>query len=88
VLQQQLAAIQQDLREIKELLQHTISAPRSLPAPLTDHSALPSLNLQELEKIAIRQALEVTRWNKRKAAQLLGISPRTLYRKLAAYGLE
>ncbi len=87
-LQQQLAAIQQDLQEIKELLQHNRAAPRSLPAPATDNPSLPSLNLQELEKIAIRQALEATHWNKRKAAQLLGISPRTLYRKLAAYGLE
>ncbi len=87
-LQQQLAAIQQDLQEIKELLQHNRAAPRSLPVPATDHVSLPSLNLQELEKIAIRQALEATHWNKRKAAQLLGISPRTLYRKLAAYGLE
>ncbi len=83
-----LHRIERDLQEIKDMVQQLAHSPRSLPAHHTDATPLPSFNLQELEKIAIRQALEATRWNKRRAAKLLGISPRTLYRKLALYGIE
>jgi transcriptional regulator with PAS, ATPase and Fis domain len=43
--------------------------------------------LDELEKEAIRNALDSTRGNKRSAARLLKISERTLYRKIKEYGL-
>ncbi len=43
---------------------------------------LPSLNLVELEKIAIREALAVTNNNKTKAAAILNISYMTLLRKI------
>jgi len=46
------------------------------------------LPLQTIEKQAIEKAFTLSRHNKRKAAQLLGISERTLYRKLRDYGLE
>ena len=36
---------------------------------------------------AIQQALEEARWNKTRAAGLLGISRRTLYRKLEEYNM-
>jgi DNA-binding NtrC family response regulator len=45
------------------------------------HDVLP-VRLDELEAWAIGEALERTRGNKRRAAQLLGISRDTLYRKL------
>jgi len=41
--------------------------------------------LDELEKEAIKSALDVTRGNKRNAAKLLKISERTLYRKIKEY---
>jgi transcriptional regulator with GAF, ATPase, and Fis domain len=44
--------------------------------------------LDELEKDAIRNALDVTRGNKRNAAKLLKISERTLYRKIKEYDLQ
>jgi DNA-binding NtrC family response regulator len=47
-----------------------------------DPDNLPSLNLIELEKIAIKKALEKTSGNKTKAASLLNISYVTLYRKI------
>ena len=43
--------------------------------------------LDELEKEAIRNALDATRGNKRTAAKLLKISERTLYRKIKEYEL-
>ncbi|GAB4373170.1 MAG: sigma-54 dependent transcriptional regulator [Calditrichia bacterium] len=44
--------------------------------------------LQEMEKEMINRALIKYRGNKRKTAQILGISERTLYRKLKEYDLQ
>ena len=44
--------------------------------------------LEEVERNAIRQALEDAGGNRRQAAMLLHISERTLYRKIKDYGLE
>ena len=42
---------------------------------------------EELGKRAIEAALEEYRGNRRKAAEVLGIGERTLYRKIKAFGL-
>ncbi|MDE0962428.1 MAG: sigma-54-dependent Fis family transcriptional regulator, partial [Candidatus Latescibacteria bacterium] len=53
------------------------------------HAAVePLRTLRDLEKEAIEQALDRVGSNRRKAADILGISARTLYRKLKEYGLE
>ena len=44
--------------------------------------------VEEAEKKAIRQTLQATNNNRTQAAQLLGISRRALYDKIAAYGLN
>ena len=44
---------------------------------------LPSFNLTRLRNEAIRQALEVTKGHKGRAAKLLGVHPNTLTRLLA-----
>lgn len=44
--------------------------------------------LEELEKVAIQQTLKLTEGNREKAAKLLGIGARTLYRKLREYNIE
>ena len=41
--------------------------------------------MAEIEKAAIEAALRETRGNRRKAAEMLGIGERTLYRKLNEY---
>ena len=46
-----------------------------------------TLNLNELGRQMIEKALERNGNNRKKAAKELGISDRTLYRKLKAYGL-
>ena len=48
---------------------------------------LPSLNLNELERLAITQALDRTDWHQGLAAEILGVSPRTLHRKIRSLGL-
>ena len=47
-----------------------------------------NLNLNDLGKTMLEKALERNHGNRRKAAQELGISDRTLYRRLKQYGLE
>jgi DNA-binding NtrC family response regulator len=59
------------------------SAPAAAPAPAG--SVIP---IREMERDAIMRALEETGFDKRRAAQLLGISLKTLYNKLAKYGIQ
>lgn len=47
-----------------------------------------NLNLNDLSKQMLEKALERNHGNRKKAAQELGISDRTLYRRLKQYGLE
>jgi DNA-binding NtrC family response regulator len=62
-----------------------LAAPASsVPKPGT---GLPALDLVALERMAIERALERTSWHQGLAAELLGISPRTLHRKIRALGL-
>ncbi len=44
--------------------------------------------IREMERDLILRALDETNQDKRKAAQLLGISLKTLYNKLAKYGIQ
>ena len=63
-----------------------IEAPRQGPQPVTLTIA-PGMTMAEIEKAAITAALAETRGNRRKAAELLGIGERTMYRKLRDYGI-
>jgi DNA-binding NtrC family response regulator len=56
------------------------------PQPVTLTIA-PGMTMAEIEKAAITAALAETRGNRRKAAELLGIGERTMYRKLRDYGI-
>jgi transcriptional regulator with PAS, ATPase and Fis domain len=48
----------------------------------------PTLDLATLERTTIDMALRRTQGNRREAAKLLGISERTLYRKIDEYGID
>lgn len=61
------------------------------PTPAHNPAAAPSeddLNLAKIERKAIELALRKTQGSRRDAAKMLGISERTLYRKIDEYGLQ
>jgi transcriptional regulator of acetoin/glycerol metabolism len=61
--------------------------PRDQPPPPNVVTIRPGMTMAEIERAAIEAALRETRGNRRKAAELLGIGERTLYRKLREYQL-
>jgi two-component system response regulator AtoC len=69
--------------------------PGDLPPRLQQQTAVPRLNaapqlltLEELEKQHIQVVLRATEGNKKRAAQILGINRRSLYRMAKRYGLD
>jgi DNA-binding NtrC family response regulator len=61
-----------------------IEPPGQPPGPRTITIA-PGMTMAEIERAAIQAALAETKGNRRKAAELLGIGERTMYRKLREY---
>ena len=59
-----------------------------IPANVDHPSRLPPQNLDGMEKSTILRVLAQTNGHQQKAAELLGISRRTLSRKLKLYGRE
>ena len=49
---------------------------------------LPGMTLDDMEREVIRTVLESVAWNRRRAAETLGIGERTLYRKVRKYDLR
>ncbi|MGB9698384.1 MAG: sigma-54-dependent transcriptional regulator [Thermodesulfobacteriota bacterium] len=78
------------------LAQRPLILPEDLPRRIRQEQASPAtvgflpskIPLSELEKIYIKKVLEETGGNKKKAAEILGIDRRTLYRMAARYGLN
>ncbi|HSP86866.1 MAG TPA: sigma-54 dependent transcriptional regulator [Ignavibacteriaceae bacterium] len=83
IMYRALFEIKKDLIEIKDLFynrqneiyQESKKTPQIIP-------------LDQVEREAIKNALDATRGNKRNAAKLLKISERTLYRKVKEYDLQ
>jgi DNA-binding NtrC family response regulator len=46
------------------------------------------MTMADVEKAAIEAALRESRGNRRRAAEVLGIGERTLYRKIKSYQLD
>jgi DNA-binding NtrC family response regulator len=72
------------LIEVEHLPDNVLRAAAPAPAA-TGGSVTP---IREMERDMILRALEETGQDKRRAAQLLGISLKTLYNKLAKYGIQ
>ncbi|MFN2400594.1 MAG: sigma-54-dependent transcriptional regulator, partial [Gemmatimonadaceae bacterium] len=47
-----------------------------------------SSSLDDIERNVIAQALAQTGWHRRRAAEILGVSPKTLWRKIRRYGFS
>ena len=61
--------------------------PPGLTRPSNTVVITPGMTMAEIERLAIEAALRETRGNRRKAAEILDIGERTLYRKLKEYGV-
>lgn len=63
--------------------------PRGGFLPLNpEQEIVPQISLEELERQTIERVLSQVHGNRKKAAQILGIGERTLYRKIDKYGLS
>jgi DNA-binding NtrC family response regulator len=91
-----ILALHRDVREILHVVREggTRFAGESEPFESmrevrTDGGDTPgrTLSLNQLERAAVREALNRSAGNRRRAADFLGISERTLYRKIKEYGL-
>ncbi|HXL35537.1 MAG TPA: sigma-54 dependent transcriptional regulator [Gemmatimonadales bacterium] len=65
----------------------TVTSGEVAPTPEADVVYRPGMTMADVERAAIEAALRETQGNRRKAAEVLGIGERTLYRKLKAYAL-
>ena len=63
-------------------------APPRMPAESAPVLTVPTANLDGMEKTTILRVLAQTNGHQQRAAELLGISRRTLSRKLKLYGRE
>ncbi len=86
-----LLELRSDIADIKNILHERGANPpmqNTLALPASTNGGQPIRSLEELETEAIQQALGFYHGNRRHAAQALGISERSLYRKLKEKGLE
>jgi DNA-binding NtrC family response regulator len=65
-----------------------VSSPSGVAGPPDTGGLSAAGSLRDVEKQQIIAALEQTGWHRGKAAEMLGISPSTLYRRLRDYNLE
>jgi DNA-binding NtrC family response regulator len=83
-------------RDVREILRHLREGPANAApggwgglreVPGTAEGDGTNLSLHTMERAAVKEALNRAGGNRRRAAQALGISERTLYRKIKEYGL-
>lgn len=74
--------------EPKDLPTDLIRVVSTATAGNGEPSGLAGLTLEELEKLAIRQTLDLCKGNKAAAARYLGITEKSIYNKMARLGLR
>jgi len=86
-----ILALHRDVRQILELLrdQNQNDPWEGLREvhPVPGEEGMNGFSLAQMEREAIQRALRQSAGNRRKASEMLGISERTLYRKIKEYGL-
>ena len=84
----------ESIKNIGEIVKGNISIPEKSMEIIEENgyfinsSAIGDFSIKELEKEAIVRTLKFFNNNRRKTARSLGLSERTLYRKIDEYGLE
>ena len=79
----------QSIYPVEDTPYDPVDPQRPAAVRIPENAAIEPLpTLKDMEREAIEQALDRVGGNRRKAATILGISTRTLYRKLKEYGLE
>jgi len=94
----QINRLKEEVNQIKEIIKNIISQNTAAPLLIKQHNAETNiteienedtkLNLEDRERSAIIKALEVANGNRKIAAEKLGISERTLYRKINDYNIK
>jgi DNA-binding NtrC family response regulator len=87
---QALVALTNEVVSLKRLIEREldrIHIGESIPTE-TQTKGYGSVNVEDMEKVLVTRALSEANGNRKKAAELLGIGERTLYRKLDKFGLR
>lgn len=77
-----------DVLQFEDLPEEVRNAPKKIADKRLGDSIQPGIAMDEYERAIIERNLSYTGGNRERAAELLGISERTLYRKLKEYGLS
>lgn len=84
-LRSTITGLREEISSLKTQLGNTNT---TAPTDLADAEELDSLNVDDVTRITTIAALERHGGNRKRAAEELGISDRTLYRRLHQYGIE
>ncbi len=89
IMIQAIMTLTGEIRGLKHLIENELEKMRfSETGPFAQEDRFESVKVEEVEKELIIKALRETGGNRKKAARLLGLGERTLYRKLEKYGLK
>lgn len=84
-----------NVRELQNVVHRTlllskkeVIEPNDLPSDLNTTSKVSGLRLEDVEREHILKVLKEVRGHRGKAAEILGVDPKTLYRKLISYGFN
>ena len=89
-----------NVRELKNVIERAVLLAKGpqirasdltlqIPSPgAAEHTPAPAISLAELERRHIESVLHETSWHQGRAASALGISSKTLYRKIREYGFR
>ena len=84
VIERSIALCGSDMIDTKDLPEHLF---QTKSGEMMDDLATDNMPLSEIEKWYILRVLQRTNWHQSKAAQILGIDRKTLYRKIKEYNL-
>lgn len=84
-----------NVRELQNVIQralllsrNNVIGPEDLPADLIADHKIPAMRLKDIEREHILKVIREADGQRGKAAEILDIDPKTLYRKLSAYGIK